>query len=339
MARHFENLDDLIKEGKASEIEDSEKTKDENISAAAGENSDDQSQEIDEDLKESSQDGDSNDDVLNEKKQVEKSKKKHGKKADKFSKQERANYAFTKLKNKHKEKVEKLNVEIDELKKNLEKYKLMKKEDFKSEEDFLDAKLNSKIDTRELERKTSELDEARAQKNQAKVNHFYRTDDEKRRYKEVWQLGAKNGILEKIGNDKVLTNFILDSDFSPKLLEHFILADGALERIVHLDDKRKEFELYSLEKRLDAFLNNTNFNKVQKNSGTERRRLTRNNSENSNTNLNETEESGDTERRRLVRNKVKNKNPILGRNIQNQSAKSSKDFASDDDVFAFIRSR
>lgn len=313
MARHFENLDDLIKEGKASEIEDSEKTKDENISADADENSDDQSQEIDEDLKEPSQDGDSNDDVLNEKKQVEKSEKKHGKKADKFSKQERANYAFAKLKNKHKEKVEKLNAEIDELKKNLEKHKLMKKEDFKSEDDFIDAKLNSKIDTRELERKTSELDEARVQRNQAKVNHFYRTDDEKKRYKEVWQLGAKSGVLEKIGSDKIITEFILDSDFSPKLLEHFILADGALERIIHLDDKRKEFELYSLEKRLEAFLNNTNLNK--------------------------TEESGDTERRRLVRNKVKNKNPILGRNIQNQSAKSSKDFASDDDVFAFIRSR
>lgn len=312
MARHFENLDDLIKEGKASEIEDSEKTKDENISADAGENSDAQSQEIDEDSKESSQDGDSNDDV---KKNdiVKKSEKKHGKKADKFSKQERANYAFTKLKNKHREKVDRLNAEIDELKKNLEKYKSMKKEDFKSEEDFLDAKLNSKIDTRELERKTSELDEARVQKNQEKVNHFYRTDDEKRRYKEVWQLGAKNGILEKIGNDKVLTNFILDSDFSPKLLEHFILADGALERIIRLDDKRKEFELYSLEKRLEAFLNNTNFNKPQK--------------------------SGGTERRKLKRNTVQNKNPILGRNIQNQSAKSSKDFASDDDVFAFIRSR
>lgn len=336
MARHFENLDDLIKEGKASEIEDSEKTKDENGSADASKNSDDQSQEIDEDLKESSQDGDSKDDVLDEKKQVEKSEKKHGKKADKFSKQERANYAFTKLKNKHKEKVDRLNAEIDELKKNLEKYKSMKKEDFKSEEDFLDAKLNSKIDTRELERKTSELDEARVQKNQAKVNHFYRTDDEKRRYKEVWQLGTKNGILERIGNDKVLTNFILDSDFSPKLLEHFILADGALERIINLDDKRKEFELYSLEKRLEAFLNNTNF---QKSSGTERRKLMRNNSENNNTNFNKTEESGGTERRRLVRNKVQNKNPILGKNIQNQSAKSSKDFASDDDVFAFIRSR
>lgn len=313
MARHFENLDDLIREGKASEIEESEKTKDENISAEAVENSDDQSQEIDEDLKESSQNDDSNDDVLNEKKQVEKSKKKHSKKADKFSKQERANYAFTKLKSKHKEKVEKLNAEIDELKKNLEKYKSMKKEDFKSEEDFLDAKLNSKIDTRELERKTSELDEARVQRNQAKVNHFYRTDDEKRRYKKVWQIGSENGILEKIGSDKIITEFILDSDFSPKLLEHFILADGALERIIHLDDKRKEFELYSLEKRLEAFLNNTNFNKPKK--------------------------SGGTERRRLVRNKVKNKNPILGRNIQNQSAKSSKDFASDDDVFAFIRSR
>src|SRR5690554_1313523 len=314
MARHFENLDDLIKEGKASEIEDSEKTKDENISANAVENSDDQSQKIDEDLKESSQDGDSNNDVLNEKKQVEKSEKKHSKKDDMFSKQERANYAFTKLKNKHKEKDEKLNAEIDELKKNLEKYKLMKKEDFKSEDDFLDAKLNSKIDTRELERKTSELDEARVQRNQAKVNHFYRTDDEKRRYKEVWQLGAKNGVLEKIGNDKVLTEFILDSDFSPKLLEHFILADGALERIIHLDDKRKEFELYSLEKRLEAFLNNTNFNKSKK--------------------------SGSTERRKLKRNTVKNKNPILGRNIQNNSSsKNIKDFSNDDDVFEFIRSR
>src|SRR5690554_7652967 len=147
MARHFENLDDLIKEGKASEIEDSEKTKDENISANAVENSDDQSQKIDEDLKESSQDGDSNNDVLNEKKQVEKSEKKHSKKADKFSKQERANYAFTKLKNKHKEKVEKLNAEIDELKKNLEKYKLMKKEDFKSEDDFLEDRKSTRLNS------------------------------------------------------------------------------------------------------------------------------------------------------------------------------------------------
>src|SRR5690554_656136 len=324
MSRRFESVDELLDEYKnESKNESTENTK----TTTEDSKEEESKEEIeDEDLSDKSTkeseskeiDDSQNDDSKNDAKKndiVKKSEKKRGKK-DKFTHQERADYAFTKLKNKHREKVDRLNNEINELKKNLEKYKLMKKEDFKSEDDFIDAKLNSRLDTRAIDEKQAELERVRVERNQAKIDHFYRTDDEKRRYKEVWQIGSENGILEKIGSDKIITDFILDSELSPKLLEHFILADGALSKIINLDDRRKEFELYSLEKRLEAFLknNNTIFNKPKN--------------------------SEATERRKLKRNTVKNKNPILGRNIQNNSSsKNIKDFSNDDDVFEFIRSR
>lgn len=316
MSRRFESVDELL-----DEYENESK----NESTENTETTTEESKEEFEDKEEESREEDSkeiddgqNDDSKNDAKKndiVKKSEKKRGKK-DKFTHQERADYAFTKLKNKHREKVDRLNDEINELKKNLEKYKFMKKEDFKSEDDFIDAKLNSRLDTRAIDEKQAELERVRVERNQSKIDHFYRTDDEKERYKKVWRIGSENGILERIGSDKTITEFILDSELSPKLLEHFILADGALSKIINLDDKRKEFELYSLEKRLEAFLknNNTNFNNPKK--------------------------SGVTERRKLKRNTVKNKNPILGRNIQNNSSsKNIKDFSNDDDVFEFIRSR
>ena len=306
MSRRFESVDELLDEYKnESKNESTENTK----------TTTEDSKEVEskEEIDDSQNDDSENDAKKND--IVKKSEKKRRKK-DKFTHQERADYAFTKLKNKHREKVDRLNNEINELKKNLEKYKSMKKEDFKSEDDFIDAKLNSRLDTRAIDEKQAELERVRVERNQAKIDHFYRTDDEKERYKKIWRLGSENGILEKIGSDKIITEFILDSELSPKLLEHFILADGALSKIINLDDRRKEFELYSLEKRLETFLknNNTNFNKSKK--------------------------SGSTERRKLKRNTVKNKNPILGRNIQNNSSsKNIKDFSNDDDVFEFIRSR
>ena len=306
MSRRFESVDELL---------DEYKNESKNESTENTETTTEDSKEVEskEEIDDSQNDDSENDAKKND--IVKKSEKKRRKK-DKFTHQERADYAFTKLKNKHREKVDRLNNEINELKKNLEKYKSMKKEDFKSEDDFIDAKLNSRLDTRAIDEKQAELERVRVERNQAKIDHFYRTDDEKERYKKIWRLGSENGILEKIGSDKIITEFILDSELSPKLLEHFILADGALSKIINLDDRRKEFELYSLEKRLEAFLknNNTNFNKSKK--------------------------SGSTERRKLKRNTVKNKNPILGRNIQNNSSsKNIKDFSNDDDVFEFIRSR
>ena len=306
MSRRFESVDELL---------DEYKNESKNESTENTETTTEDSKEVEskEEIDDSQNDDSENDAKKND--IVKKSEKKRRKK-DKFTHQERADYAFTKLKNKHREKVDRLNNEINELKKNLEKYKSMKKEDFKSEDDFIDAKLNSRLDTRAIDEKQAELERVRVERNQAKIDHFYRTDDEKERYKKIWRLGSENGILEKIGSDKIITEFILDSELSPKLLEHFILADGALSKIINLDDRRKEFELYSLEKRLEAFLknNNTNFNKPKK--------------------------SGATERRKLKRNTVKNKNPILGRNIQNNSSsKNIKDFSNDDDVFEFIRSR
>ena len=311
MSRRFESVDELLDEYKnESKNESTENTK----------TTTEDSKEVEskEEIDDSQNDDSENDAKKND--IVKKSEKKRRKK-DKFTHQERADYAFTKLKNKHREKVDRLNNEINELKKNLEKYKSMKKEDFKSEDDFIDAKLNSRLDTRAIDEKQAELERVRVERNQAKIDHFYRTDDEKERYKKIWRLGSENGILEKIGSDKIITEFILDSELSPKLLEHFILADGALSKIINLDDRRKEFELYSLEKRLETFLknNNTNFNKSKKSGSTER---------------------STTERRKLKRNKVQNKNPILGRNIQNNSSsKNIKDFSNDDDVFEFIRSR
>ena len=306
MSRRFESVDELLDEYK-------NESKNESTENTETTTKDSKEVESKEEIDDSQNDDSENDAKKND--IVKKSEKKRRKK-DKFTHQERADYAFTKLKNKHREKVDRLNNEINELKKNLEKYKSMKKEDFKSEDDFIDAKLNSRLDTRAIDEKQAELERVRVERNQAKIDHFYRTDDEKERYKKIWRLGSENGILEKIGSDKIITEFILDSELSPKLLEHFILADGALSKIINLDDRRKEFELYSLEKRLEAFLknNNTNFNKSKK--------------------------SGSTERRKLKRNTVKNKNPILGRNIQNNSSsKNIKDFSNDDDVFEFIRSR
>lgn len=74
-------------------------------------------------------------------------------------------------------------------------------------------------------------------------------------FKESWEIGERNGTHLKINRDKVIAGFLAKSRFAPRLVHHFALKPEALERIAEIDDEyRKMFELFSLEKRMEAYL-------------------------------------------------------------------------------------
>lgn len=231
----------------------------------------------------------------------------------KYTQQEKINHSFSKLKAKNKAKIEKLESENERLRKELESYRNKTVEDFKSQEEYLDARQDARWNIKEIERRQAEIDELKQEEiaatNRNRFNTLYSTDEEKKNYAEAWEIGKQNGVLEAIASDKDIMNFINDSEYGPKLIEHFIRRPSVLQGFMNMNTGRKNFELYSMEKRLAKFLNDqaTKVNQVK-----------------------------EPDNKSLVENK--NSNSIIGKQVtKSDTIKSTDDFASDDDVFAFIR--
>lgn len=233
----------------------------------------------------------------------------------KYTQQDKINHSFSKLKAKNKAKIERLESEIASLKKQLEQHQNKTVNDFKSQEEYLDARQDARWNLRELEKRNNELkelkDEQIIERNQNRFNTLYATEEAKQSYIEAWNIGKQNGVLEAINNDKVIMDFLHDSEYGPKLLEHFIRRPEVLERFINIENTgRKNHELYSLEDRLVKFLSSQN---------------------------NKTVTKEEPEHKSLVVEN-KNSNSIIGKQItKSDTIKSTDDFASDDDVFAFIR--
>ena len=247
----------------------------------------------------------------------EKEKKKTGKK-EKYTKEERTKHAFSKLKNKlktkHKEEINKLRAEIERLK-NSESKKI-DKNSFDSDEEYLNAYTQNRFEelanSQKLESASEQLKQKEYEANQNKIKRFYGDENSYNEYVKTWKLGQQNGALEAIANDAVITEFLRESDYSPKLIEHFVKRVDVLDDYLNMSDRRKQFELYNLEKRLEAFLLSQDNVQSQKQNTSARKRI-------------------------VFKRGERSKNPVIGSVTKNVKSVNKNGDWSDDDYINFVR--
>ena len=247
----------------------------------------------------------------------EKEKKKTGKK-EKYTKEERTKHAFSKLKNKlktkHKEEINKLRAEIERLK-NSESKKI-DKNSFDSDEEYLNAYTQNRFEelanSQKLESASEQLKQKEYEANQNKIKRFYGDENSYNEYVKTWKLGQQNGALEAISNDAVITEFLRESDYSPKLIEHFVKRVDVLDDYLNMSDRRKQFELYNLEKRLEAFLLSQDNVQSQKQNTSARKRI-------------------------VFKRGERSKNPVIGSVTKNVKSVNKNGDWSDDDYINFVR--
>lgn len=179
-----------------------------------------------------------------------------------FSKQQKIDHAFAEIKAKSQRRIQALEAQIAELK-NQSGKAIPKKEEFKSEDEYFDARAEAIQNKKALESKSKELSEEQselnAQREQEKFETHYPTEENQKRFLEAWGIGQSNGVVKAIHENEVVSSFLGDSDISPKLIEHFCRKPEALQKILSIRDVgRKQNELYSLEQRMKSFLRNQN---------------------------------------------------------------------------------
>ena len=141
-----------------------------------------------------------------------------------YTQQEKIDHAFAEVKAKSQKKIQSLETEIEALKKQITK-PLPKKEEFKTEDEYFDAraevgaaKVSLTSREKELEAEQKDLN---AQKAQARFEAQYTTPEMQQRFQEAWNIGSQNGAIRAIHDDSVVGSFLSDSDLSPKMIEHF----------------------------------------------------------------------------------------------------------------------
>ena len=235
----------------------------------------------------------------------------------KFSSQEKVDHAFAEIKAKSQRKIRAYEERIAELEAQLAK-PVPAKETFSNEDDYFDARAAHVSKRDALKATTQELTEEQRELNekseQAKFEAHYPTEETQKRFSEAWSIGQKNGVIKAIKEDQVVGSFFRDSPLTPKLIEHFCRKPSALQEIISIrDPHRKQMELYSLEQRMKTYLRTTA----------------------------KAAPSSKSEAKPTAVTPAKAKIPVLGSQVKAAANKSkdADDFATDDEVFAFVRSR
>lgn len=249
---------------------------------------------------------------------IDSDNKKEKNKKKKYSKEEKSKHAFAKLKNKlkskHKEEINKLRAEIESLKKS--ESKKIDKNSFETDEEYLNAYTQNRFEeltnSQKLESANEQLRQKEYQANQNKIKRFYSDKESYNEYVKTWEIGQQNGALEAISNDAVITEFLRESDYSPKLIEHFVKRVDVLEDYLNMNDRRKQFELFNLEKRLEAFLLSQDNVSSQKKNTSARKRI-------------------------VFKRSERTKNPVIGSVTKNVKSVNKNGDWSDDDYINFVR--
>lgn len=192
-----------------------------------------------------------------EEQQIQSLVDKKGVKSFSKNQQEKLGHSFAKLKQKHKQELETLKGEIEQLKKQLETKVV--KTDFEDEDAYLDAKLNERLAKRELDQKQKELDSSSDNLNiqlyTERAKTLYPTSVEQQAYTRAYKKGIEEGTINLVMGDSLIREFIHESEYGPKLIEHFCQKPEVAERLSTMGVARKSVELVALETRLANYLN------------------------------------------------------------------------------------
>lgn len=158
------------------------------------------------------------------------------------------------------EKIAKLTEDLEKEKRELEVLRKEKAEGKATDEQVDDARLNARFAERELQREQeqrgSEYAENVRELVQARIDDLYPTDKAKNAYSEAIKMGQGNGAFKAVFSDEVTRRFLMDSDLGPKLTEHFCRRPEVFEHLLSLSEERRKHELFAMEARLGLFLKN-----------------------------------------------------------------------------------
>ena len=170
--------------------------------------------------------------------------------------QQKLDHSFAEYKRKVREREAELKNRIAELEKQIAKKP--EKKDYEDEEKYFDARLDYRDAQKELNGAKRELEGSGINSNlqifaeRAKI--LYPNQESQKRYSEAFSKGRQNGAVDTVFGDRMITDFIHDSQFGPIILEHFCHKPEFAEKIAGMSDARKSVELVSLEQRLMKFL-------------------------------------------------------------------------------------
>lgn len=109
----------------------------------------------------------------------------------------------------------------------------------------------------ELESLKEANDQARIEAINARFEELYPSQKEKARFYEAWDIGEKNGSKASIEADDIVKNFLAQSEYGARLIEHFFLKPEKLQEITSIEDPdKKKYKLFALQERLEAYLAN-----------------------------------------------------------------------------------
>lgn len=144
------------------------------------------------------------------------------------TKEEKEKYAFTKLKNKEKQKREKLIADyenkIKTLNEELSKFKGLGKEDFKSDDEYVNYLVDQKMKEKESNQLQMAKQDAEAEMfeeiNQQRIATCFPDEKDRESYNKLIETSAKPFVelLEKHDPDNAILSYLDDSDISPLLI-------------------------------------------------------------------------------------------------------------------------
>lgn len=149
-------------------------------------------------------------------------------KPNKSSKDDKKDYAFAKLKNKERQKREKMMAAYEEKIKNLnaelEKFKGLSKDSFKNDEEYIDYLVNRKM--KEQEANQLKIAQANVEAehydeiNQARIVHCFPEEAERESYQKMVDANGQKFVelLSKIDPENAVLSYLDDSDISPLLI-------------------------------------------------------------------------------------------------------------------------
>lgn len=164
-------------------------------------------------------------------------------KADKERKKERTHkeerdYAFIREKNKRRTQRERYEAEIKSLKDELEKYKGLKLEDFKGDQQqYIDYRFDQQSQERKLadqQRYLDELDVADMEaENDRRVNISFADEKERQEYKDLLERNGREFLsaLQQFDQENVVMTYLNDLEQYPKVLKVLMTDKEALKSV------------------------------------------------------------------------------------------------------------
>lgn len=126
---------------------------------------------------------------------------------------------------------------------NPDKYQPLNRQQFQTDDDFINALVEEKFksvwDSRMAEyqkfydektKQEQELNTYRSKQDE-NVKKLFKTPEAEKQYRDIVGQALANGMGEMIDQDKELSNYIMRSDVAPKLLYNFAMNPGLLEEL------------------------------------------------------------------------------------------------------------